>query len=69
MRRKVVSNCGIVLSAAIAALSLCVAGCGQKGQLYLPEENPDVVTRPAQTTTTPPQPEKPDEDTTAPKAP
>jgi predicted small lipoprotein YifL len=67
MRRKVVSNCGIVLSAAIAALSL--AACGQKGQLYLPEESPDVVTRPAQTTTTPPQPEKPDEDTAAPKAP
>jgi predicted small lipoprotein YifL len=58
-----------LLGAAIAALSLSVAGCGQKGQLYLPQENPDVVTRPAQTTTTPPQPEKPEDDTSAPRAP
>ena len=36
-----------------------VAGCGQKGPLYLPDKNASVVTRPAGATTT----------TTAPAAP
>jgi predicted small lipoprotein YifL len=32
-----------------AALALALAGCGQKGPLYLPEKGGTVVTTPAQT--------------------
>lgn len=35
-------------AAAILAV-LCLAGCGQKGALYLPEAASEVVTRPTQT--------------------
>jgi|AmaraimetFIIA100_FD_contig_41_26780446_length_872_multi_6_in_0_out_0_2 predicted small lipoprotein YifL len=38
-----------------AALALALAGCGQKGPLYLPEKGGTVVTTPAQTA--PGQPE------------
>ncbi len=33
----------------VSLLSLLIAGCGQKGALYLPEAAGEVVTRPAQT--------------------
>jgi predicted small lipoprotein YifL len=39
-----------LLACAVAAL----AGCGQKGPLYLPEQTGEIVTRPAQT---PPPPD------------
>jgi diaminopimelate decarboxylase len=32
---------------ALALVALGVAGCGQKGPLYLPDKNGSVVTRPA----------------------
>jgi predicted small lipoprotein YifL len=31
----------------VACGSLVIAGCGQKGALYLPDKNASVVTRPA----------------------
>jgi predicted small lipoprotein YifL len=34
---------------ALAALLVLLAGCGQKGPLYLPERGGEVVTRPART--------------------
>jgi predicted small lipoprotein YifL len=34
--------------------SVVVAGCGQKGPLYLPDKNASVVTRPAGSTNTAP---------------
>jgi predicted small lipoprotein YifL len=40
-------TCGIALLAALA-------GCGQKGPLYLPEQPKEIVTRPAQTEEEPP---------------
>jgi predicted small lipoprotein YifL len=50
----------------LVGASLVVAGCGQKGPLFLPDMNASVVTRPAPApaTTTPAQPEdkKKDED-------
>ena len=42
-----------VLSGVLGAL----AGCGQKGPLYLPDEAKEVVTRPAQTPPPAPTPE------------
>jgi predicted small lipoprotein YifL len=48
--------------AGLIALALLLAGCGQKGPLYLPESTGEVVTRPAQT---PPETES----TTAPSSP
>lgn len=39
----------------LVGASVVVAGCGQKGALFLPDKNASVVTRPANTTaTTPP---------------
>lgn len=35
--------------------SAALAGCGQKGPLYLPDEARDIVTRPAQPPSTPAQ--------------
>ncbi len=52
----------------LVGASLVVAGCGQKGPLFLPDKNASVVTRPAPAATTPaPQPEdkKKDEDQSA----
>ena len=49
----------------LVGVSLVVAGCGQKGPLFLPDKNASVVTRPAPAATTPaPQSEdkKKDED-------
>lgn len=49
----------------LVGASLVMAGCGQKGPLFLPDKNASVVTRPAPAATTPaPQPEdkKKDED-------
>ena len=37
------------MRAVFAALLVTLAACGQKGQLYLPDQARDVVTRPAQT--------------------
>ncbi len=42
MRRSIASNIG-----AACLLALALAGCGQKGPLYLPGEARDIVTRPA----------------------
>jgi predicted small lipoprotein YifL len=36
------------------ALATALAGCGQKGPLYLPEKPGNIVTRPAQTPPAPP---------------
>jgi predicted small lipoprotein YifL len=51
-----------LLASALAALLL--AGCGQKGPLYLPDQTGEVVTRPTQTPEEPPaeQPPPKDED-------
>lgn len=38
-----------LLVAAALPLSLSLAGCGQKGALYLPDAGGEVVTRPTQT--------------------
>ena len=37
-----------IIPAAVAALAM-LAGCGQTGQLYLPDSQGEVVTRPTQT--------------------
>ncbi len=42
MRRSIESSIG-----AACLLAFALAGCGQKGPLYLPEEARDIVTRPA----------------------
>jgi predicted small lipoprotein YifL len=53
------------------AVTLLLAGCGQKGALYLPDKNPQVVTTPAApptpATPAPPKPTDKDEDSQAPK--
>jgi predicted small lipoprotein YifL len=53
------------------AMTLLLAGCGQKGALYLPDKNAEVVTTPAAppTPATPAQPKPTDqnEDSQAPK--
>jgi predicted small lipoprotein YifL len=60
------------------ALTLLLAGCGQKGALYLPDKNPQVVTTPAAPplpaqsapappTPAPPKPTDKNEDSQAPK--
>jgi len=41
---------------AVAAGALVLAGCGQKGPLYLPEKGGAVVTTPPATTPAPPPP-------------
>jgi predicted small lipoprotein YifL len=48
------------LGAALAALLL--AGCGQKGPLYLPDQTGEVVTRPTQTPDRPPAEPPPPKD-------
>ena len=50
----------IRLVSAVALLA-ALAGCGQKGPLYLPEQPKEIVTRPTQTpdTAPPPAPEAP----------
>lgn len=42
MRRSIAPSIGTA-----CLLALTLAGCGQKGPLYLPEEARDIVTRPA----------------------
>ena len=37
----------------LLGLALGLPGCGQKGQLYLPERGGEVITRPTQTPATP----------------
>jgi predicted small lipoprotein YifL len=53
------------------AVTLLLAGCGQKGALYLPDKNAQVVTTPAAppppATPAPPKPTDKDEDSQAPK--
>ena len=53
------------------AVTLLLAGCGQKGALYLPDKNPQVVTTPAApptpATPAPPEPTDKNEDSQAPK--
>ena len=39
------------VSAGLLLAALCLSGCGQKGPLYLPDEEP--ATAPAETETTP----------------
>jgi len=48
----------------LLGLALELPGCGQKGQLYLPERGGEVITRPTQTPTTaePTEPAKPAEE-------
>lgn len=51
------------MKAAILVVMVCgsvvVAGCGQKGALYLPDKNAAVVTRPAGTESNNPAPAQP----------
>jgi predicted small lipoprotein YifL len=49
----------VVFGTCLAAL--CLAGCGQKGPLYLPDQKPQVVVTGAQppATPTPPAPKQP----------
>jgi predicted small lipoprotein YifL len=59
---------------AFALVAMGVAGCGQKGPLYLPDKNGSVVTRPgaAQTpsqTSPTPAPKKKDDDSGTPAPP
>jgi predicted small lipoprotein YifL len=53
------------------AVTLLLAGCGQKGALYLPDKNAQVVTTPAApptpATPAPPKPTDKNEDSQAPK--
>ncbi|HEY4213175.1 MAG TPA: lipoprotein [Steroidobacteraceae bacterium] len=55
----------------LALIAMSVAGCGQKGALYLPDKNGSVITRPAApgTQQSPPAqaPKKKDDDSSAPK--
>jgi predicted small lipoprotein YifL len=44
-------------AAVTAALLMGLAGCGQKGPLYLPDKGGEVVTRPGGQTPTPPPPQ------------
>jgi predicted small lipoprotein YifL len=37
------------VAALVAALTVALTGCGQKGALYLPERGGEVITRPMQT--------------------
>lgn len=53
---------------ATAALVMALAGCGQKGPLYLPEKTGEVVTRPTQTPAPAPD-STTDERASAPKSP
>jgi predicted small lipoprotein YifL len=50
----------VLAGAALAALLL--AGCGQKGPLYLPDQTGEVVTRPTQTPEAPPAEQPPPKD-------
>jgi len=47
----------VVLACALSVVLGALAGCGQKGPLYLPDEAKEVVTRPAQTPPSAPTPE------------
>ena len=53
------------------AVTLLLAGCGQKGALYLPDKNAQVVTTPAApptpATPAPPKPTDKNDDSQAPK--
>jgi predicted small lipoprotein YifL len=58
----------------VAAATLLLAACGQKGPLYLPDHKPAVVTAPAPPATTPASPapapkKKTDEDANETEAP
>jgi predicted small lipoprotein YifL len=53
-----------VLACAVSGVLGALAGCGQKGPLYLPEQAREVVTRPAQEPAPVPAP-----DTRAPNSP
>jgi predicted small lipoprotein YifL len=57
----------LTLRIAFAVLTLgALAGCGQKGPLYLPDAASEVVTRPV---ATPPTSPSPDENTSVPNSP
>ena len=47
----------LVLACVLSGLLGPLAGCGQKGPLYLPDEASEVVTRPTQTPPSAPAPE------------
>ena len=48
-----------VIRALIVCGSVVIAGCGQKGPLYLPDKNASVVTRPAGAEANNPAPAQP----------
>jgi predicted small lipoprotein YifL len=48
----------VAVTLAVSAYAL-LAGCGQKGALYLPEAGGEVITRPMQTPEAPATPEPP----------
>jgi predicted small lipoprotein YifL len=50
----------VTLRVALFATATLLAGCGQKGPLYLPDEPGEVVTRPAQDGATPQAPAEPE---------
>ena len=43
----------------VGCVSVVIAGCGQKGPLYLPDKNASVVTRPAPAGANTPAPAEP----------
>ncbi len=45
-------RCGLVLFIAVVTSSVLFCGCGQKGDLYLPESKSQSVSMTTQTTTT-----------------
>lgn len=58
-------RCGGV--GALIAATLALAGCGQKGPLYLPEKGGAVVTAPAAAPAAPPAPGQPSQPSPAPQ--
>jgi predicted small lipoprotein YifL len=46
----------------LVCASVAVAGCGQKGPLFLPDKNASVVTRPAKPAAAQPDDKKKDDD-------
>lgn len=53
------SKAAAAVAAAAFLTSLTLSACGQRGELYLPEPDGEVVTRPTQTPSTPPAGEAP----------
>lgn len=57
-----------IASSSLALLGITMlAGCGQKGPLYLPDSKQPVIEAPAPTTGTAPAPEKRDEEKEKPR--